>query len=95
MKKAESDHISKVVELGCVACYNMGHNDTPAEAHHIGNGTMSKKASNYHVIPLCPFHHQNGGYGSAVHAGRKAFEKQHGSEQDLLVQVWRMIDFNY
>lgn len=91
MLKAESDHIKKVVSLGCIACRKMGYYDTPSEAHHIGNNTMGKKASNYEVIPLCPFHHRTGGHGNAVHAGRKAFESKFGTERDLLNEVMEMI----
>jgi hypothetical protein len=54
-KKAESDHMNKVVSLGCIVCLNNGYYDTPAEVHHIGNQAMGKRASNYETIPLCPF----------------------------------------
>ena len=92
MKKAESDHISKVVSMGCIVCANMDYADSPAEVHHIGNGTMGKKASNYEVIALCPIHHRRGGYGVAIHAGRKEFERIHGSEQDLLDQTMGLLN---
>ena len=89
--KAEREHMDRVVSLGCVACLNLGYYDAPSEIHHIGNGTMGKRASNYEVIPLCPTHHRNGGYGVAVHAGRKAWERLHGTEQELLKQVKGML----
>lgn len=92
MIKAEKEHIDKVVSMGCIACSNIGYQDSPAECHHIGNGTMGKRASNYEVIPLCPTHHRLGGFGVAVHAGRKEFERIHGSEQDLLKQVMEMVN---
>ena len=85
--KAESKHMDRVVALGCIACLNKGYYDTPSEIHHIGNGTMGKRATNYEVIPLCPIHHRTGGYGTAVHAGRKAWEDEFGTEQELLNQV--------
>lgn len=85
--KAESKHMDKVAALGCIACINSGYGETPAEIHHIGNATMGKRASNYETIPLCHAHHRTGGYGIAVHAGRKAWEGEHGTEQDLLEQV--------
>ena len=84
MNKAESDHIESVVTQGCLACRLTGIDDSPAEYHHIGNGTMGKRASNYEGIALCPIHHRTGGYGVAVHAGRKAFEEVFGTEQELL-----------
>lgn len=87
MTKAEREHIAKVVELGCIACSEFGIEGSPAEAHHIGNGTMGKRAGNYEVIPLCPSHHRLGGHGVAVHAGRKAFESNYGAEKELLAKT--------
>lgn len=89
--KRESEHMSKVVSLGCIVCFNNGYDETPAEAHHIGNGTMGKKATNYEVIPLCPIHHRRGNIGVAVHSGRKSFEANFGTEQELLKQVQEML----
>lgn len=85
MTKAEKAHLNRVAEMGCIICKR------PAEIHHIGNGAMGKQASNYEVIPLCPEHHRTGGYGVAVHAGRKAWEANFGSERDLLEKVNGMI----
>lgn len=84
---AESAHIARVVAAGCIVCRNLGYGEAPAEAHHIGNGTIGKRASNYSVIALCPNHHRHGGHGVAVHAGRKAFEARYGTEQELLEQT--------
>ena len=86
---AESSYIARVVAAGCIVCRNLGYGETPAEAHHIGNGTMGKRASNYEVIALCPSHHRHGGHGVAVHAGRQAFEARYGTEQELLEQTRR------
>lgn len=87
MKKAEKEHMNKVAALGCIVCRNLGFGETPAEIHHIGNGTMGKRASNHEVIGLCPAHHRTGGYGVAVHAGRKAWESNFGTERELLQLV--------
>ena len=76
-----------VAELGCIICRNNGHLDSPAEIHHIGNGTMGKRANNREVIPLCHIHHRTGNNGIAVHAGRKSFEANFGTEQELLAQT--------
>lgn len=86
---AESAHIFRVVAAGCIVCRNLGYGETPAEAHHIGNGTMGKRADNYSVIALCPNHHRYGGHGVAVHAGRKEFEARYGTERELLEQTRR------
>lgn len=87
MKKAESDHIAKVVSMGCIVCVNLEYGETPAVPHHIGNSSMGMKATNYEVIPLCPWHHNQGGCGQAVHSGRKSFEAKYGTEQELLKQT--------
>lgn len=79
--RAEKIWMSRVAELGCIVC------GQPAEIHHIGNGTMGKRASNFEVIPLCHLHHRTGGHGVAVHAGRKTWESIYGTERDLLEQV--------
>jgi hypothetical protein len=43
------------------------------------------------AIPLCPNHHQNGGYGVALHAGQREWEKRYGSEEALLEQVKELL----
>ena len=90
--KAESEHMGKVAAMGCIVCCNLSFGETPATIHHIGNGTMAKRASNYEVIPLCHFHHQGGNNGEAVHSGRKSFEKNFGTEKELLSQTLRWLN---
>ena len=92
MKKAESDHIAKVVSMGCIVCVNLEYGETPAVPHHIGNGSMGMKATNYKVIPLCPHHHNQGSTGEAVHSGRKSFEANFGTEKELLNQVMEWLN---
>jgi hypothetical protein len=92
-KKAEKEYMNSVAQLGCIACSNMGYMDTPAELHHIRTGQgMSQRASNYDVIPLCPYHHRSGGHGNAVHAGQKTWEANHGTELELLEQVKQCVE---
>lgn len=79
MTKAEKEHLNRVAELGCII------DRMPAEIHHIRSGMgMAQRNSNFNVIPLCPNHHRNGGYGVAIHAGIKAFEAKFGTESELL-----------
>jgi hypothetical protein len=88
MNKAEKAHVSAVVRLGCIVCRDMGHQDSPAEAHHPRHGVgMGKKASHFDVIPLCPTHHRTGGPGIAIHAGRFTWESIFGTESELLEKV--------
>lgn len=89
--KKEREHMSKVASIGCIVC-RMAGLMSEAEIHHIGNGAMGKRASNYEVIPLCHIHHRTGGHGVAVHAGRKTWEANFGTEKDLLKTVMEMID---
>jgi len=86
--KAEKNHLERVVALGCIVCKSLGYEDIPAEIHHCSKGTgLAVRADNYHVIPLCALHHRLGGYGVAIHAGRKTWEQKYGTESDLLAQV--------
>lgn len=88
MRKAESDYLNKVAESGCVVCRNLGHGETPAQIHHIRAGQgAAQRADNFSVLPLCHWHHQNGGYEVAFHAGQKRWEELFGTEQELLEQV--------
>ena len=86
--KAEQQHLDRVAALCCVVCRNQGLGDTPAEIHHCSAGTgLSVRADNYRTIPLCPIHHRQGGHGVAIHAGRRTWESNYGTEEELLAQV--------
>lgn len=90
--KAEKRHRKAVAELGCIVCRNNGHEDSPAELHHIrATAGMGQRATEFEIIPLCPFHHRQGGYGNAVHAGRVMFEANHGTERELLALVLALL----
>lgn len=90
MTNDEKRHMSRVAGLGCIVCRNEGYGASPAACHHIRAGQgMSQRASNYEVLPLCGAHHQTGGYGVAIHAGQKEWEKRYGTELELLSQVRR------
>lgn len=81
--KSESDYMGMVQALNCLIC------GSPAEIHHIRLGQgMSQRASNYLVVPLCPHHHRQGGFGEAIHASQRQFEIQQGvNELDLLAET--------
>lgn len=90
MRKDDREHLQRVAELGCVVCRNLGYGASPAEIHHLRNGCgVGQRSSHRRAIPLCPPHHRTGGYGVAVHAGQKTWEKIYGSEEELLEQVIR------
>lgn len=83
--KAEKEWMSRVADLGCIVCLNELSIYSPAAIHHIEGRT--KKDCHFKVLPLCPNHHQYGGYGVAFHAGRVEWEKRYGTQAELLEQV--------
>lgn len=88
LTKEEAAYVGRVVELGCIVCRRLGYGISPAEAHHprflAGTG---QRAPHKKVIPLCPMHHRIGGYGVALHAGQKTWEKEFDTEAKLLEEV--------
>ena len=90
--KTEREYYQRVVELGCLLC------GRPAEIHHVkslryGTG-IGLRADNRLVIPLCPDHHRNGGYGVAIHAGIKGWEKENNTtEEKLLKKTCKLLGF--
>lgn len=87
--KKEKIYMSKVVAIGCI----LDNCRMPAEVHHIRAGVgMGQRNSNFNILPLCPAHHRTGGFGVAIHAGQKTWEKKYGTELDLLNKVKLFID---
>ena len=82
VKKMNKKELDKIASLGCIACRYLGYGYTPAMIHHIRR--HGGKRDNSPVIPLCPTHHQFGGKGVAVHAGRESFEQNIATEEYLL-----------
>jgi hypothetical protein len=92
--KAEREHMSRVAELGCIACRKLGFHDSLAEIHHIRSGMgMGQRNSHFKVIPLCPHHHRHG--PDAIHVSPAAFQRKFGHEEDLLKQVYELLGGNY
>ena len=87
MKKAEREYLDKVAALGCLICGNH------ADIHHVRQGMgMAQRAPHIGgTIPLCKLHHQDGGFGVAIHAGQKTFERRHGTEQEMLDRVKNLL----
>jgi hypothetical protein len=93
MTKAEKEHYEKLSELGCIVCRNIGFGYSAPHIHHIRNRVGLAQRSHWSMaIPLCPNHHQNGGYGVALHAGQKTFEKKYGTESQLLQQTLALLE---
>ena len=77
--------MSKVAQLGCIVCKQMGYPDTPCELHHIKDRRgMSKKSSDYEVIGLCYLHHRG---DQGYHHSPKTFTARFGTQKELLQKV--------
>lgn len=83
MNKKDKKRHDDIARLGCVLCYHLGYNDTPAELHHVRR--YGGKRSAAPILPLCTEHHRG---ATGVHGlGAKAFEKHHGIEFDTLIDI--------
>lgn len=86
MTNDEKEYQRRVREIGCIIC------ERPASIHHIRAGVgVGQKSGEYDVLPLCPDHHQHGGYGVAFHAGKVAWECAFGTERELLKKVKELL----
>lgn len=92
--KATKEHMSRVAELGCIACLIAGHPGTPAELHHPrANAGAGQRAPDIDVIPLCPAHHRGTCHPGvpSIHLSRMTFIATFGSEAELLGIVRTML----
>jgi hypothetical protein len=86
----EALHLGRVAALGCIVC------GMSAGCHHIRHQAgMGRKNSHFEAIPLCPDHHQTGGYGVAFHAGPREWERRYGTERELLAVVMAKLEQLY
>lgn len=93
---SDENSLADVASLGCVACRNAGYGASPAEVHHIrATAGMGQRASHQETIPLCPPRHR----GTAnpivpsIHLQRKRFEREFGTELELLAQTVREVEW--
>jgi len=83
MNKKDKKRHDDIARLGCVLCYYLGINDTPAELHHVRR--FGGKRSEAPILPLCTEHHRG---NTGVHGlGAKAFEKRYEVEFDTLIEI--------
>lgn len=90
MTKKEKLWLDRISRIGCIACRKQGYVTEGQEVsiHHLRDCVgLSQRAGDLDTIPLCHLHHQNGGYGIALHAGQKQWEEIFGSERELLKEV--------
>lgn len=83
-----STRFPQLVFMGCIVCRLYYNVYTPPEVHHLRESQgMGQRADDDYTIPLCHVHHRTGNYGTALHAGIKAFESNYGTELELLEQT--------
>lgn len=93
MNKDEKNHYEKLFKIGCIVCHNLGFGYSAPHIHHIRHGVGLGQRSHWSLaIPLCPNHHQHGGFGVALHSGRKTFEEKYGTESELLRQTLTILE---
>lgn len=72
MNQVERHHVDRVAQLGCVVCRRLGFGQSPAEIHHVAEG--SGKRYWFAIAPLCPTHHDEARKGTGFHGmGTKRF----------------------
>lgn len=88
---AESRHIAKVAELGCIVCL-LDSINTPCEIHHIDGKT--KPDAHFKILGLCYYHHRGGNdcteYTSR-HPHKARFEERYDTEENLLDWTLRLL----
>jgi hypothetical protein len=80
-RKQGLEHMARVAQLLCLVC-----GAWPVEVHH-----MPDPRSDMRVIPLCPQHHRREYGAGAFHYSPKAFYAAHGSADELLARVARLL----
>lgn len=87
MSAAGGYHMDRVAALGCVVCRRVHRVFTPAEVHHIAEG--SSKRSDFGVAPLCPEHHRGatGFHGLRADEFCRRYRVPWEKEEGLLVWV--------
>jgi hypothetical protein len=80
-------HLNRVAELGCCVCLRLNLGKTPAELHHVAEG--SSRRSDFAVVPLCPEHHRGKSGFHILRAERfcKLYRVPWEKEEGLLVWV--------
>lgn len=84
----EGFYMGLVARLGCVVCRRLGNGFTPAEVHHVAEGSGLR--TGFSVAPLCPPHHDEARAGTGFHGMGterfcKVFRLPGESEYGLLV----------
>lgn len=98
--KARERRFSRLKEMGCIACWDGGAMNVPAEIHHLNLGGLAgqKRRGDEFTIPLCQWHHQAKPFehwtvedsvfflGPSLKSSR-AFRERFGNDDHLLRKV--------
>ena len=84
MSAAGARYMGKVAAVGCIICRRMGFPNTPAEVHHVAEG--SGKRSDFMTVGLCPEHHRGktGFHGMGERAFCAMYRPPNENEYGLL-----------
>ena len=92
MTKDEEKYQNDLRESGCIVCRLYVGTWTPADIHHILHA--KKRIDEYHVLPLCFFHHRAGIDSARCvsrHPYKARFEQRYGTEAELLAKAREVI----
>ena len=93
MTKAEKAWMDAVASLGCIVCRMNGMGYVPCAIHHLLSG--GRRMGHLFTIGLCdPGHHKGAPSDSGQvsrHPNKRAFERQYGTEADLLERTRRRV----
>lgn len=88
--KEERRWLASICELGCIVCKRELGLFSEATPHHIDGKT--KPGAHFKTIPLCGRHHQIAGEGYETrHFNKARFEKDYGTECELLLEVVELL----
>jgi hypothetical protein len=84
-------YLDWIREMPCIVCLILDSTAVgPSEPHHVSNrvhGGVSTKASDYRVVPLCHFHHQQ-----HHNVGKQTFSRQHNINLEEVItnlnRIW-------
>ena len=85
--KAEDEHMDRFRHIGCIACWMLGHRDTPYDVQHLLSGGVRR--GHMATIPLCPAHHRGVDFSPSLHLasiarGPRTFRETFCSDDFLL-----------
>jgi len=91
---AEIKFQNRVAQIGCIVCLNNGIENYEVSIHHIDGRTRPE--AHRKVLPLCHRHHQLQDNETSkrwytLHANKAEFERNYGSQYDLLNQCMELI----